>query len=581
VSRALYRLAVIGSLAVCASAADWGLARSAHFEVFAQVGAESARPLLVWFEQLREYFEQRTGLKLDERPAVRVIAFGSVAEYEPYRLRPTADAYYVGTDSRDYIVMPAAGEFGVAAHEYWHSIEHARGLRLPPWLNEGLAEYFSTIRFEGQSAPSDGTLENRYRLLRRQPWMALADLVALPDQSPLRDSRNTSGLYYAESWALASMLMNAPEYAPRMPLLMVALDPGTSGDQALSKVYGKTLDEITRDLRLWVENRKIAPVMAPVAVSGANEIEVSTAASFAVRTRLAEVYVALRNLDRAESLYRELAGEAPDDADISAALAALALERGDLKTARNQWRRAQDHHLRDGAAYYRYFVRARNAGFPEEELRPALEQAVALEPGFDDALYNLGLLEHHAGAYEAAVEHLRAMHRIGAGREYGYWTVLAGALTEVGQRKEAKAAADTARTYARNDEERGYATQLGVIALTDPVVQFVRDADGTMHLVTTRARHDGPEWNPFIEPGDQIRRVEARLREIDCTGGAITFIVQTATERLRLTVPDPQHVQMRNAPAEFTCGTQPLTDVVAVFAVQGAGGGRLRGLEFR
>jgi tetratricopeptide (TPR) repeat protein len=566
---------------MCAHAADWGRARSAHFEVFAQAGPESARPLLVWFEQLRGYFEQRTGLKLDERPAVRVIAFSSPAEYEPYRLRPTADAYYVGTDSRDYILMPAAVEFGVAAHEYWHCVEHASGLRLPPWLNEGLAEYFSTIRFDGQSAPSNGTSENRYPLLRRQPWMALGDLLALPDQSPLRDSRNTSGLYYAESWALAAMLMDAPDYASRMPQLMAALDSGTASEKALAKVYGKTTDEITRDLRLRVENRKIAPVTAPVAVSGPNEIGVSTATSFAIRALLAEVYVALGNRDRAESIYKELAEEAPEDPDISAARAALALERGDLETAREQWWRAQDHHLSDAVAYYRYFLQARNANFPEEELRPALEQAVALKPGFDDALYNLGILEYHAGAYQSEVEHFRAMRRISRGREYGYWTMLAGALTELDRRKEAKAAADTALTYARNDEERGYATQLGVIALTDPVVQFVSDADGTMHLVTARARHDGPEWNPFIEPGDQIRRVEARLREIDCRGGVTTFIVQTATERLRLAVPDPQHVQMRNAPAEFTCGTQPLNEVMAVFAVQGTGGGRLRGLEFR
>ena len=562
-------------------AADWGVARSAHFEVFAQAGPESARPLLVWFEQLRGYFEQRAGLKLDGRPPVRVIAFGSVAEYEPYRLRPTADAYYVGTDSRDYIVMPAAGEFGVAAHEYWHSIEHSSGLRLPPWLNEGLAEYFSTIRFDGQGKPSDSALENRYRLLRRQPWMPLGELLVLPDQSPVRNSRNTSGLYYAESWALAGLLMASENYAARMPQLMAALDTGATSEQAFLRVYGKTLDSITRDLHLWVENRAIAPVTASKAVSEPSEIAVSTATSFAARALLAEVCVALGNLDRAETLYRELAEEAPDDADISVARAALALERGDLQTARTEWLRAQAQHLRDAAACYRYFVRARNAGFPAEELRPALEQAVALEPGFDDALYNLGLLEEQAGAYQPAVEHLRAMHRIRAGREYGYWTLLAGSLAELGQRKEAKAAADTALTYARNDDERGYATQLGVIALTDPVVQFVRDADGAMHLVATRARHDGPEWNPFIEPGDQIRRVEARLREVDCSGGTTIFIVQTSTERLRLAVPDPLHVQMRNAPAEFTCGTQPLNEVVAVFAIQGTGGGRLRGLEFR
>jgi tetratricopeptide (TPR) repeat protein len=376
------------------------------------------------------------------------------------------------------------------------------------------------------------------------------------------------------------MLMIAPDYAPRMPQFVAVLDAGASSEEAFRRIYGKTLDAISHDLRLWVENRKIAPVTASAVVSN-SEMAVAKATSFTVRALLAELYVALRNLDRADALYRELAEEAPDDADISAARAALALERGDPETARAQWRQALDHRLRDAAACYRYYVLARKAGFPDEELRPALEQAVALEPVFDDALYNLGLLEHQAGAEGAAADHLRAMHRIRPGREYAYWTVLAAMLAELDQRKEAKAAADKALTYAQNDEERGYATQLGVIALTDPVVQFVRDPDGTVHLVATRAPHDGPEWNPFIEPGDQIRRVEARLREIDCSGGTTTFILQTGAQKLRLAVPDPQRVQMRNAPAEFTCGPQPLNNVVAVFAIQGPADGRLRGLEFQ
>lgn len=84
----------------------------------------------------------------EERATVRVIGFRSASEYNAFRLRPTADAYYIGTESRDYIVMPALGtnEFPVAAHEYAHLVLRASGLRLPPWLNEGLAEYFSTVR---------------------------------------------------------------------------------------------------------------------------------------------------------------------------------------------------------------------------------------------------------------------------------------------------------------------------------------------------------------------------------------------------------------------------------------------------
>jgi hypothetical protein len=74
-----------------------------------------------------------------------------------------------------------------------------------------------------------------------------------------------------------------------------------------------------------------------------------------------------------------------------------------------------------------------------------------------------------------------------------------------------------------------------------------------------------------------VRRVEARLREIQCGGAATVFVVETASAVLGLKVPDPTHVQMRNAPAEFTCGPQTEQQVLAVYAETGPGTGLLRG----
>jgi hypothetical protein len=176
------------------------------------------------------------------------------------------------------------------------------------------------------------------------------------------------------------------------------------------------------------------------------------------------------------------------------------------------------------------------------------------------------------------------MHTISAGRQFQYWVATASALTELGKREEAKAAAETAAAKAATAEERAYAIQLGVMAVTDLMVQFTRDATGNMRLVTTRAPHDAPEWNPFIEPGDRIHRVEARLRDIDCSGGATTFTLDTDAGPLTLVIPDPHHVQMRNAPPEFTCGAQqPMAPVTAVYAASRAANadGILRGLAFR
>jgi len=102
--------------------------------------------------------------------------------------------------------------------------------------------------------------------------------------------------------------------------------------------------------------------------------------------------------------------------------------------------------------------------------------------------------------------------------------------------------------------------------------------------VTTRIPHNATNWNPFIEPSDDMRSVQGTLREIECSEKGMRILVDTTSGRLTLAIPDPSHVQMRNAPAEFTCGPQPGSPVTAEFAVTKApenSDGVVRGLEFR
>src|SRR6266849_1211681 len=146
----MHRLCALTLLCVHAYALPapiWRLTRSRHFEIYSQADDAVARSTLLWFEQLRAFFLQQTGQQLDSQSPVRVIGFRSAIEYQPYRLRSTSDGYFVGTGSRAYIVMVTMGasEFRVAAHEYAHLVLRANALQLPPWLNEGLAEFFSTI----------------------------------------------------------------------------------------------------------------------------------------------------------------------------------------------------------------------------------------------------------------------------------------------------------------------------------------------------------------------------------------------------------------------------------------------------
>src|ERR1043166_3700909 len=116
-SARLPAIALLLPLAALAQPArPWTVAFNDHFEIYSQVSPESAYPALAWFEHLRAWLIRETGLRPDRIRPARVIGFASAAEYAPYRLRPSVDAYYIGTESRDTIVMTLAGPaaFGIA-----------------------------------------------------------------------------------------------------------------------------------------------------------------------------------------------------------------------------------------------------------------------------------------------------------------------------------------------------------------------------------------------------------------------------------------------------------------------------------
>ncbi|PWU01162.1 MAG: hypothetical protein C5B51_23375 [Terriglobia bacterium] len=571
---------------VCAPAvyaAEWRLASSPHFEVYAQAGGQDPRAVLLWFEQLQSFFERETGLRGDARPPLRIVVFASPQEYEPYRIGPSADAFYVGAEARDYIAMAHRGgdDLRIAAHEYWHFLEHATGLRFPAWLNEGLAEFFSTVRPGVAASYIGGDLAARSRALRTRPWIPMRELLSIPGESLRLADRATSDSFYAQSWALVDMLLLGRGYAPRFPGLLHALAAGTDGSYDLAGVFGRPIDSIERDLRQRVTMREFAPVALPPFPAGASAMEASDVSSLSARALMAELLLATSRFDRSETLYRGLAADAPGNPDFPAALATIALRKDHPAEARHLWARALEAGISDPDICYRYALLAEDAGFAAGDVRAALERAVELRPRFDDALYHLALVENNAGDSSNALRHLRSIQSVKPAREYQYWITTASALTELGRREEAKAAADRAVEIAATSEERINAMHLGILALTDLAVQFVRDPRGNLQLVTTRKLHNAPEWNPFIEPGDRIRRVEGRLREIDCSGPETLFLLETSTGPVTVFVPDPLHVQMRNAPPEFTCGTQRPVPVTAVYAASGNGSaGVLRGLNF-
>jgi hypothetical protein len=279
-----------------ASDSEWILARSPRFEVYSHAGGSEARQVLLWFERLHSFFEQQTGVRVDRRLPLHVLVFSSIQEYAPFRRNATAEAYYTANDRGDYIILPGPDADRLAAHEYWHFVAHTGALRMPLWLNEGLAEFYSTVRLEATGGRIGSAPRLHIASLRNRFWIRLPVLLTLADNSPVLRERETAEIYYAESWALTHMLKLSPAYAPRFSQLLQRLASGLPSEQALEAVYLRPLDSIASDLRIWFLKDRSAPV-PPIMTADPTSIELSKVPSATVHTLLSAVANTANMLD--------------------------------------------------------------------------------------------------------------------------------------------------------------------------------------------------------------------------------------------------------------------------------------------
>ena len=506
-------------------AMGWTLAPTPHFEVYSNAGSEEARALAAGFERLHLFFSRQFGVT--PRGPVRVICFATADEFAEYRTRPDTNAFFIGGTGGDYIVMPvgARGDLRIPAHEYAHLLLHSTGWNLPLWLGEGISEVASTVRIGERDSFIGGEARDRAQALRSGRWMPLPELFS-------RTGNQEPG-FYAQSWALADLLMLSPKYAPAFPAFLATVAAGAPGERAIHSVYHATIEAVDADLRA-----RIAHASHPVPLPGVAGLPAE---------------IATREID-GRALLEGLRGT-------------MAFNRGDTAAALALWKKAIDLGIEDAGLCYRYAVLANDTA--------ALERTLALDPGFDDARFKLALEEKNAGRAESAVLHLRAMREISAGRAFAYWIALSDALLDLGRRAESKDAAARAAQAASTDAERGRAAHLKWQADTELAVEF--DGDQAR---TVRVPVDGPPRNPFIEPGDHARSVEAELEEVECGDVGLKVKLQESGRPLTLTVPDPTRVQIRNAGSvafELTCGPQQRRKVLVEYTA----GGVLRGLELR
>ena len=149
---------------------------------------------------------------------------------------------------------------GVTSHEVTHLLLHQAAssplAQIPPWLNEGLAE-FGNIQ---PGAEYDRTLARR---------QATNTLISLRDLASRPGNPDDVILMYGEGRSVVRFMIETFG-APKMAALLRALDDGLKITDALQKVYGMGIDELDNTWRKSINARPVliaTPTVLPTAVA--------------------------------------------------------------------------------------------------------------------------------------------------------------------------------------------------------------------------------------------------------------------------------------------------------------------------
>jgi hypothetical protein len=148
----------------------------------------------------------------------------------------------------------------VIQHEGFHQFAYSRfGDDLPPWVNEGLAEFFGQAIIAGDSMvlgqSNPRVLKRLKQAIDSDMHISLAKMVSLPARQWNDALRNgEAALYYAEAWSMVQFLVygEGGAHAGAFDVFLKHISNGLPAREAFSKTLGPDIAEFETRWKRWV-----------------------------------------------------------------------------------------------------------------------------------------------------------------------------------------------------------------------------------------------------------------------------------------------------------------------------------------
>lgn len=407
----------------------WFETRTAHFNVYSCGNWQETCRLIGQLEQFRRAYAMLAGKNATASPPIVVLAFPDHQAMLPflplYQGQPAnVAAFFMRGSDENLIVLPLENAdprgMEVIFHEYTHLLFRHNSEIWPVWLQEGMAEVYSTFVAAGNHVEIARPLPRHLETLASEPLMPLSELFAVTHDSPQYNESSRQGIFYAESWLLTDYLMagDNPILKARFGRYTELLAQGQTAEEAFTNALGVSLQAMENELRRYARAGHFTPIVLelPKDLSAPVTVATSRVTPVEMLYRFGDELLRIGRLDDAGLYFERAEKLAPASPLPYEGLGLLAAQRQNPGEAITELQQA----LRLGStSFLAHFIYAqekyrltaeggdRYMRLPEDqagEIRGELDKSIALMPDFAPAHELLGFFEMVQGDSLTAAE---------------------------------------------------------------------------------------------------------------------------------------------------------------------------------
>jgi tetratricopeptide (TPR) repeat protein len=519
-----------------------------------------------------------------------VVVFKDDAAFRPYKPQyrgqpANVSGYFQSGLDANFIALNGEIESpSVIYHEYAHRLIRDATSRLPPWANEGLAEFYSTFRVSanGESFELGRPIDHHVLLLRQQSSLVPLDtLLAVQRDSPYYNESSKQGIFYAESWALIHYFMagNNGTRRPQLSHYLELVAGGTSIDDSFREAFQADYQAIEKELREYLHRFTMTYFKTTLATKLDVDKTLRTTGVSDARAAayLGELLVRLGHDDVAE---RELLKAIALDAETAGAYKSLGL----LRLRQKSYQEALEFLTKaveaDSADYLTHFYLAQlleqlasdEAGEQRrarlELMRTHVNKSIELAPHFVEAYGTLAYVALMLrDGLEAVEQAMIRVTREAPGRE-DLQLMLAEVMMANGKHLAARAVVSAIRSATTDADIRRHADDLTTdLQSRIAGAQALRAYQSRRESGPSRQSPAARETSPT--PRAAGLRVEGALVNIECENG-ITLELRTDRGLVQLHSDTPDKIKfvtfVASSSDSISCGPlQPEAYVSIVY----------------